>query len=298
MPPRISLHPRLNFAKLLNEIQPTAGELKKAQSYALSCRKRLNQSFDLKAFKMIGSHARKDAIRHYSDLDFMVVLATNERKWGERNITSTTLTQRVAQDLDSRYVSTDVRRDKQAIVVSFGGGQNSMDVVPAVFYGFNKEHKKPVYHIPDGYGEWLETSPDAHNSYILRASSRSRGKLAKVSQLVRYWKNCRAKAIPISSFYISLLLANSNICTGAKSYPEIIHEFFKLMKQRECRGIRDPVGIAGNIYAVQTQAQGKSLINAIDKAYQHSAKALQAENAKDFSSANQQWNLVFNRNFI
>ena len=187
-------NPRVNIARLIKKIQPTSSELKKARSYSLSCRKRLNKSFDLKKFKGIGSHTRDAAIRHYSDLDFLVVLSRNEVKWAGKIINSNTFLSKVSQDLNDRYINTTIRKDGQAVVAKFSSGQNSMDIVPAFFKGFHS--KWPVYWIADGDGDWLQTSPEAHNSYIKIENRKSGGKLYKAAQIIRYWKYCRSNPVP------------------------------------------------------------------------------------------------------
>lgn len=292
----INHNPKMNFGRLLGKIKPTEGELAKARSFTTSCKTRLAKSFNLKKFQRIGSHARQTAIKLRSDLDYLAVLARNEAKWGDRIVNSNTFINKVSQDLNSRYVQTVVRKDQQAVVINFGSGQNSMDVVPAFFKGF--QDKKPVYFIPDGNGGWLETSPEAHNAYIRKENLRSGEKLKKVGQLIRYWKYTRSTPIPLSSFYVDLLLASSGICTGVKSYPYIMYEFFKLMSERECRGLRDPLGIAGVVYAVQTTNQAKTLVSSVENSLDHARRAIIAENNKDFIEANRQWNIVFNQGFI
>ena len=289
-------NPRENFIRLIRNIQPSAGEVSSALSNVDSTKRRLLNSFNLKKFQRIGSHARSSAIKSYSDLDFLAVLARNEAKWGGSFVRSDTILNKISQDLNSRFVSTTIRRDAQAVVVQFGGGQRSMDVVPGIFH--EMRNKRPVYHIPDGYGGWMETSPEAHNSFINKENLRSKEKLKKVAQIIRYWKYSRASNIPISSFYIDLLLAHSEICVGAKSYPMMMYEFFNYMSDRECRGLRDPLGIAGNVYAVKTEAQGKTLVAQIENSLVHSAKAIIAENNRNFAEANRQWNIVFNHGFL
>lgn len=124
-------------------------------------------------------------------------------------VNSDTVLNRISQDLNNRFVSITVCKDMQAVVVHFGRGQMSLDVVPGFFHKFEKG--APVYAIPDGVGRWIETSPQAHNTFINRENKRSGEKLKKIGQLVRYWKYSRAGAIPISSFYIDLLLAQSDM---------------------------------------------------------------------------------------
>lgn len=294
----MSIHkrnPRMNFAQLIKKIQPTNSELSRARSHIQSCRKRLVKSFDLKKFQRVGSHSRGTAIKLYSDLDFLTILSRNEAKWGGNIVNSDTFLKKVSEDLKDRFVQTEIRKDKQAVVVNFGGGQHSLDVVPGFFNKFG--NGRPIFFIPNGGGGWIETSPEAHNLYINRENIKSGEKLKKLGQLVRFWKHSRSNSIPISSFYIDLLLAKSCICVGAKSYPQMMYEFFKLMSERKCQGLRDPLGIAGVVYAVQTEAQGRELVSSVKNSLEYAVKAVIAENNKDFGEANHQWNIVFNHCF-
>lgn len=288
-------NPRINFAQLIKKIQPTKSELSRARSHIISCRKRLVKSFDLKKFQPVGSHSRGTAIKFYSDLDFLTILSKNEAKWGGNIVNSDTFLKKVSEDLNDRFVQTEIRKDKQAVVVNFGGGQHSLDIVPGFFNKFDSG--RPVFFIPRGDGDWLETSPQAHNSYINRENIKSGEKLKKLGQLVRFWKYSRSISIPISSFYIDMLLANSSICVGAKSYPQMMHEFFKLMSERKYQGLRDPLGIVGVVNAVQTEAQGRELVSSVNYSLEHAVKAIIGENNKDFEEANHQWNIVFNHCF-
>jgi hypothetical protein len=292
----IDNNPKLNYGRLIRSIQPTDGELKRARSHIVSTKKRLQKSFDLKKFQRIGSHARTSAIKSYSDLDFLAVLSRNEAKWGGSVVNSDTIIKKISQDLNDRFITTTVRKDMQAVVIYFGGGQKSLDVVPGFFHSF--KNGKPIYFIPDGYGGWMETSPETHNVFINQENKRSGEKLKKVGQLVRYWKYSRVSSIPLSSFYIDLLLAHSGICSGVKSYPMIMYEFFKLMYDRKCRGLRDPLSIAGIVNPVKTQPQIDVLCSHIESSLEHAAKAILAENNKQYKEANKQWNIVFNHNFV
>ena len=207
-------------------------------------------------------------------------------------VSSGTLMGRVLNDLRERFPNTDVRREDQAAVLSFGSGKQSLDVVPAIFKRFS--NGRPVYSIPDGYGEWLETSPELHDRYFSQANFRSGGKLKRVSQLLKWWKFSRSQPIPLSSFHMDLVLASSNVCVGIKTYAQCLYRAFRLLQERECRGLRDPCGIAGIVYVCETDSQWEQLRGAVDDAAQHAAVALMAEMAGNFPEANRQWNIVFN----
>lgn len=288
-------NPQLNMTLLANRIQPQEGELKAARSHLLTVRRRLTTEFDVSKIIPIGSHARRTAIRWYSDLDVMVVLRRNEAKWGGDLVKSSTLLQRVRNDLQDRYVHTEVRSDQQAAVLAFATGQQALDVVPALFLKFDKS--RPLYVIPDGSGGWIETSPEAHNRFFEVAVLRSNGKLRKLIQLLKWWKYSRTQPVPIQSFHLDLLLADNRACVGVKPYTHCLYEAFKLLAERECRGFRDPLGIAGIVYAAQTDAQWASINDSVGYALEHSRAAVVAEACKDYPEANRQWSIVFNGNF-
>lgn len=288
-------HPQANLAALAIRIQPQRAELTTARSHFATVRRRLVTSFDISKIVPIGSHARQTAIRFYSDLDVMVVLRRNEAKRGGDLVYSSTILGRVRNDLQDRYVRTDIRRDGQAVVLDFSGRQRSLDVVPALFLRFDRG--SPVFVIPDGSDSWLEAAPEAHNRYFAAAVNRSGGKLRRVIQFLKWWKHSRTAAIPIQSFHLDLLLAQTNICVGVKSYSQCLYEAFKLLVERECRGFRDPLGIAGVVNAAQTNAQWQQINDAVDFALAHARAALVAEKSKDYREANRQWDIVFNGAF-
>lgn len=285
-------HPNANMLALVARIQPQAGEMNKAQSHRRTVRRRLTTSFDLRAFLPIGSHARNTAVRWYSDVDVLALLRRNEAKWGGDIIRSSTFLRKVRDDLEDRYVWTNVRGDQQAVVIEFGGGQHRLDVVPAIFDRFDRG--RPIYLIPNGSDGWLETSPQAHSRYLATALQKSGGKLSKVIQLLKWWKFSRSTPIPIQSFYLDMLMAYSGVCTGVKSYSQCLFSAFKVLADRECRGLRDPLGIAGVLQAAATDRQREEVNKAVEFALLHAANALVAERKKDFPEANRQWNIVFN----
>jgi hypothetical protein len=286
-------HPQILLRQLITKIQPRSSEINRMVLHTVTVRKRLNKSFDLKNFSKIGSHSRGTAIKAFSDVDYMAVLARNEAKWGGRIVHSSSVLNRIRDDLSDGYTNTKVRRDLQAVVIEFGKGHHRMDIVPAIFSKFIP-NRGPVFWIPDGYDGWIETSPQNHNSFIKSANQRSGSKMFKVIQLIKWWKVSRVDPIPIQSFHVDMLLAASDICVGIKPYTRCLYDVFQLLAERECRGLRDPLGISGIIYASKTDMQLERVISAVNYALEHAEKAIQAESWKDFDEANEQWSIVFN----
>jgi predicted nucleotidyltransferase len=287
----------LAFHKLANAVQPTPAGVNKAKLRLGSIKSRLSNSFFVSKALLMGSTARDTAIHGASDVDFLVVFRRDEARWGDRLVRSNTFIQRIRDDLDARFPATTVRRDGQSIVVQFGQGAEPVDVVPAIFHEFRGATRSPVYLIPNGLGDWMETAPEAHNSYLRKVNEATSGKLRRAIQMLKHWRNSRTPSIPLASIHLELLLAASQICVGPKSYSRCLRDTFHLLRQRECRGLRDPLGVAGVLYAVQTEAQHGQLVSAVDYAADHSQRAIDAEGRKDWSEAMRQWGIVFNGAF-
>lgn len=292
---RISIRPQLNMLLLVARIEPRPGEFASAAGHLATVRSRLLRSFDTAKIARIGSHARGTAVRLYSDLDVLAVLRRNEAKWGRRIVSSETLLSRVKEDLQERFGSTHIRGDEQAAVISFAQGRQCLDVVPALWGRFSA--KRPVYSIPDGYGDWLETSPEAHNGLFRLANIRSGRKLQGLCRLMRWWKFSRALAIPLQTFHTDILFAVEDTCVGAKPYTHCLYSAFRLLATRQCRALKDPAGIAGNIPVAKTDAQRHMLMDAVEYSLQHATSALEFESVGKLEHANDQWDLVFNGYF-
>lgn len=285
------------FHKLLERLQPTKAGILKAKLHTTSIKARLTSSFELNKVIYMGSTARLTAIKGYSDVDLLTVLPRKVLKWGTGQISSDTFINNIRDDLNERFHATTVRRDKQAVVVMFGGGTEPIDVVPAIFHEFKTSKKVPVYLIPDGNGGWLETAPDAHNNYIKAANIASRGKLNKTIQLLKHWRNTRQPIIPLTSIHLELLLASSRICSGPKSYARCVHEALILLESRGARGLHDPTQLAGILSAANTDAQKKSLSKSLSYAVEHADKAVDAQERNDWKESLRQWSIVFNNDF-
>lgn len=290
---RSSVHPNITLRRLAVQLQPLESEVETAYRHFASIRARLNKSFNVAAIARIGSHSRGTAIRAHSDVDLLAVLRRKEARWGNREVSPDAFISRIAEDLRDRYTTTSIRRDAQAVVLRFNGGEHAVDLVPGIFERF--EEGCPVYRIPGDSGDWIETSPDRHKRLFQIASARSAGKLRVVSRLIKGWRFGRTPPYALSSFCTDMLLASSGIASGVKSYGECLYEFFSDLVRREGRGLRDPSGVAGVIPSTSSGPARDRLVDAAATARDRAALALQAERRNAFDEANRQWRTVFNR---
>ena len=190
-----------------------------------------------------------------------------------------------------RYPNSHVYKDGIAIAVSFSDGLH-VDVVPGVFDSMFKE-KWPVYLIPDGSGTWMQTSPSLYDAYLSDANTASGSKMIYVAQLMKFWRECREPRIPLSSFHIEMVLAHEEVCKGVKSYADCMLEILRSLARRECRAMRDPYGIAGNIPAVKTASQRERALASVTNSRDHAESAVSADLRGDLAEARRQWDIVF-----
>jgi hypothetical protein len=284
------------FLTLLSRIRPLPGEVAQALKHAYSIKARLGNSFRLRKFLLVGSHARETAIRRYSDVDYFAVFSRDDFRWGDGYKSSNTVLDNLRTDLGNRFRQTSVYRDGPAVVASFRQGDYGVDVVPAIFWEMNSR-KWPIYYMPDGNGGWIRTSPEYHNKFIRDADGRSVGKLKRTVQFVKYWRECRTPRTPISSFHLDLLVADQGVCLGAKSYARCLAEVFQLLARRECRAYQDPLKVSDYVNAVKMGAQHEAALQAVNYACEHATKAIEAEGCGNQQEACRQWDIVFNGNF-
>ncbi len=160
---------------LLKRIQPTGGEIQAANRHFATIKTRLETVFTVKKFFAAGSFSRDTFIRGRSDVDVFAQITLDEIRRGDGRKSSYTVLDNFRKEIAARLPATKVGRDVHAIVVGFS--DMDMDVVPAAWAGFSTQHKRPLYLIPDGNGEWMESSPEIHNGYIKSKNQESGGKL-------------------------------------------------------------------------------------------------------------------------
>jgi Second Messenger Oligonucleotide or Dinucleotide Synthetase domain len=284
-----------SFTKLIDRIQPTQVEIQNAVQHGQQIKTRLEQSYNLRKLISVGSFPRQTYVHGSSDLDLFAVFARDDMRWGDRYLLSSTALDNLRKDLEARYPYSNVYRDVHAVVISFSDGVN-VDVVPASFQGMT-EKNWPIYRMPDGSTGWMQTSPEVHARYIKEADDKSGGKLRRMAQLMKFWRECRSPKVALSSFHIEMLLAYYGICDGIKSYAQCVTETLQTLAQRQCQALQDPLGIAGNIGATRSASQRATTLSSVIYSRDHAKDALSAEGDWDIQEAKRQWDIVFNGHF-
>lgn len=283
------------FSVLIGRITPTPRERHSYKIHLDTVTNAIRGTFGVVRVGPIGSYLRATAVRNVSDLDVLAVLKAGEKAWGDSEKSSLTVLRNLKDALQVRLPATDIRSDENAVVVHFRGGDRPVDVVPAFYKGPATAFRNyPLYKIPDGSGGWLTTSPDAHNAYLKAENSSSRGKLTRLAQLAKWWAACHPH-VSMTSFYAEMIIASEGICRSPIGYASALHGFFRALQRKKCASIADPLGICwGRIPSSRSTSGRERLEVAVNKAYEHSACALQAESVRNTPEAVRQWSIVFN----
>lgn len=287
----------VRFAQLLKRITPDITQEEIFAQHQSSIEALAKRAFQINRVERIGSYTRGSAIKHFSDADLLFVLSRDEvrNSYGQYH-SSNTLLKKVRDQLQERYKQTEIGKDGQAIVIAFRDGQHPVDVVPGYFWKAGLANY-PIFRIPDGGGDWMETSPQLQNKYIAEADERSAGKLKGVARLLKYWAQTRTTTDSLSGFHIEMLLAETDICACPQTHSTAFTKAIYVLAARNCRALQDPLGISGYIKAVGTESKQVTLDRAIQTAAYHCQSAMQAEEGSNTQEATRQWDIVFNGHF-
>ena len=283
---------KLRFQRFVEILEPTRSENDKYASHQNTVTRRLEDGLGATVLP-VGSYARNTYLKHSSDLDLLAVIPRENALWGSSRKSSATILKNVRAELKARFRDTAIGKSGPSVLVNFGQGNYAVDVVPAVRL---RSRAEGLYEIPANRGGWLTTNPIAHNDYLRKQNSASTGKLRKISMLVKYWARCR-KSIDLHSFTTEIILADSGVCKGVKSYGEILHGALARLLEYTDRPYPDPLGIADSLRLASTDGKARKLHDVLQTSVERLDLALKAEQAGRINEALGHYQIVFNRNF-
>jgi hypothetical protein len=263
------------FRSIARRTALTSADNRAYETHRAQVKRCLEKDLDLVDVLPIGSYARGSAVHGASDLDLLAVLRQREIRWGAAAKSSHTILTAVRDSLRVRFPSTRLGRDQQAIVIDFSDGR-TIDVVPG-WWAEARDDGWPIYAIPDGDHGWMDTSPKRHAKYIMDADARSGGKLKHVARILKYWRASRRNPVPISSFYVELLMASTGLCPVGATYAECFAALLGSLSYLECEPIDDPLGISTGIEACATGAKRAAALGSVAASSERAERAVEAE---------------------
>ena len=172
------------FRDFLPKLTPSDYESYAAKRHRASIEQCIRSNLGLQRFWRTGSFGNGTSICGQSDVDYMASIP--EKSFSKNSFRSLG---KLRGALTKRFPNTGVRVSCPAVVVPFGiDVRETTEVTPAFYLGTRTRHRFKTYLIPDCSGGWMETSPDAHNSYVRSIDGNLSSKVKPLVRFIKAWK--------------------------------------------------------------------------------------------------------------
>lgn len=278
------------FDEFLTRLTPLSSETERAKSHRAFIEARLKQEFEITRFFRTGSFGNGTSIRGFSDVDYFASIPPAHQRQN-----SATMLKVVRDALDDRFPRTGVHVDSPAVVVPFGTDiSETTEVIPAYFVSKDRAGNH-TYHIADGAGGWLQTSPDVHNAYVAAINDKHNRRVKPLIRFLKAWAHYRK--VPISSFYLEMRAAKYADGESSIVYSYDVKRVLKMLWDNQLAAMQDPKGISGYIQPCASKADKTSALDELETALDRAQKAVGAEVDGRHETAFYWWDRVFAGHF-
>jgi predicted nucleotidyltransferase len=277
------------FSIFLNGLTPSDSERSKASSHRESIRSKLDAKFGVYRMFESGSFKHGTGVSGHSDVDFFVSLKSNRPSLSDSTLSA------IRSALQERFPYTHVHVSRPAVVLEFGQGYERVEVIPA--YAKERVTDKEVmkFNIPGVVDEWMESTPEAHLSYVNSCNSNPQGGAKELARLAKAWKYNRN--VPISSFYLEMRAAQYMDGETFIDYAQDLKRFLERLQGHELASMNDPTGHTGRIHACSSDVKRVDALSKLDTAATRATKALDEHKSGNERKAFEWWDLLFNGEF-
>jgi hypothetical protein len=277
------------FSTFLSWLTPTKTESANAKSHRASIEACIKSNFGLNRFFRTGSFGNGTSVSNYSDVDYFASIPREKLK-ADSNLTL----QELKKALDTRFPNTGVRIDGPAVVVPFGSDiSETTEVVPADY--LRQEVGENLYHIPDGNGGWMYSSPGLHKYYVDHYDKNLSNKVKPLIRFVKAWKFYQS--VPISSFYLEMFTAIYASTEKSIVYDIDLLAIFQKLKNSDFASFNDPYGITGTIRPFKYTFERTKAQEKIADAVRRAGHARKVQTEGRVEDALKWWNTVYDDMF-
>jgi predicted nucleotidyltransferase len=258
------------FEEFLRRLVPTEAQRTAGAAHRESVKKALSDRLEVSTFWETGSFTHGTGVRHHSDIDVLVSLE------GERPGSSYTALGWVKSALEERFPRTPVSIRRPAVVVGFGGGYETWEVIPA-FMTARGGPNVYVYDIPSAVtnGGWIDSAPRTHLTYVNDANAKpSKGSAKALARLIKAWKYfCN---VPVSSFYLEMRCAEHVRSQTTYAHVWDVWQVLNKLNGHQLAGMNDPMHASGRIYACSSETSKRDALSKLNTATTRARQALDA----------------------
>jgi hypothetical protein len=278
------------FEQFLSRLVPTQTEVAAAASHRASIESKLKARFGISRFWQSGSFSHGTSIRHESDVDYFASMPL------PRPSSSTTALNNVKYALTERFPGTVIFVDRPAVVVAFGAGAETYEVIPAYLTSAENGSAELTYHIAGPNGSWIKASPDSHLEYVNDCNKRpSPGKAKGMARILKAWKYYRS--VPISSFYLEMRAAQYVSAESSIFWLLDLKYLLHELRDSGLASMNDPTGVSGRFDACKSSAQKEDALSKLDRAISRVDNAYEADGSGRTRDAFYYVDLLFNGEF-
>jgi hypothetical protein len=279
------------FDTFLTRLTPTEAQRNAGVSHRATVRAALEARLGVSTFFETGSFSHGTGVRGHSDIDALVSLN------GTRPGSSYTALNWVKDALGARFPLTSVVIRRPAVVIRFGSGYETWEIIPGFLTG-RGDASQLVYDIPGPSvgSAWIDAAPKEHIAYVNEANKEPKlGAAKKLSRLIKAWKYyCK---VPVSSFYLEMRCAQH-----MKTQTSYIHVWdiclvLEKLHGHELAAMNDPSGASGRIHACSGDSSRLDALSKLKTAATRARKALDADRAGDPDTAFYYLDLLFAGHF-
>lgn len=286
------------FESFLKRLKPTATEHNKVKIHKKTVHKCLKNRLNCKSFFDIGSYGNGTAVRHHSDTDYFALLPSDEL-----HHKSKIALREIKEALQVTFSTTrNIKVKSPVIQIPFGQlASETMEITPCYFCGLvytplnNNSKSFPKYGIPSGNGQWIYSSPKAHNYYVELQNKRFNGKLKSLIRFVKAWKYYNN--VPIHSFYLELCATKYAESEESIFYGVDLKLFFQYLSDMDLDDIDDPMQVSGFIEASSTELKRIEALSKLSTALSRANRAVEFERKGKTTEAIDCWHKLFNGKF-
>lgn len=266
------------LADLTDLYTPTPSQFDGARTHRTAIESRLALHLGVHDMFEIGSLRHGTGVWQFSDADYLVSLS------GRRPESPWTVLNKVKEQLQARFIGTNVVVRRPAVVCRFEDGD--VEVVPAY-------PSASGYWIANPADGWMLTHPREHNVYVTRVNAKHEGSVKRLARQVKVWKYRRN--VPISSCYLEMRTAQH--MDGEASYVPLWDLYLTLKKMRDAglASLNDPTGLGSRFGACSSEANRVAALIKLDTAVGRALKAKDYQIDGDEPSAIAQLKLLFDR---
>lgn len=279
------------FEAFLDRLTPTAAQREAGAKHRATVKSALESKLGVSNFFETGSFSHGTGVRNHSDIDALVSVS------GDKPSAPYTALNWVKDALSARFPLTAVMIRRPAVVVAFGGGYETWEVIPGFITGRGGKDQL-VYDIPGaGSGsDWIDSAPREHLAYVNDCNKAPNKGMAKaLARLVKAWKYyC---SVPVSSFYLEMRAAQH--VAKQETYVHVwdVCLLLESLVIHQLAAMNDPRTASGRIHACSSESTRLEALSKLSTAAGRARKALEANRAGNVDEAFRQLDLLFGGKF-